>query len=83
MRLVQALQLANKDFELMIYPSSRHGIGGPHYSRIQQDFIRRTLLSPKSEPEKTRSPGEMAAPSEESRPRPEGRIRRRASASGG
>ena len=32
MRLVQALQLANKDFELMIYPSSRHGIGGPHYT---------------------------------------------------
>ena len=33
MRFVQALQLANKDFELMIYPSSRHGIGGalhPH-----------------------------------------------------
>ena len=63
MRLVQALQLANKDFELMIYPSSRHGIGGAHYSRLQLDFIRRTLLAPKSEPEKPRSPGEMASPS--------------------
>ena len=28
MRLVEALEDANKDFELMIYPSSRHGIGG-------------------------------------------------------
>jgi dipeptidyl aminopeptidase/acylaminoacyl peptidase len=83
MRLVQALQLANKDFELMIYPSSRHGIGGQHYSRIQTDFIRRTLLAPKSEPEKPRSPGDVASPSEESRPRPQGRTRRGASSSGG
>jgi dipeptidyl-peptidase-4 len=84
MRLVQALQLANKDFELMIYPSSRHGIFGQHYTRIQNDFIRRTLLAPKSEPEKPRSPGELASPStpEESRPRPEGRGRRRAAESG-
>ena len=80
MRLVQALQLANKDFELMIYPSSRHGIGGQHYSRIQNDFIRRTLLAPKSEPEKPRSPGEIATPSEPSRPRPEVRTRRQAAA---
>ena len=43
MRLVGALQDANKDFELMIYPSSRHGIYGAHYNRIQLDFIRRTL----------------------------------------
>ena len=43
MRLVEALQAANKDFELMIYPGSRHGIFGPHYNRLQIDFIRRTL----------------------------------------
>jgi dipeptidyl-peptidase-4 len=43
MRLVHALQQADKDFEMMIYPSSRHGIFGPHYNRIQVDFIRRTL----------------------------------------
>jgi dipeptidyl-peptidase-4 len=48
MRLVEALQDANKDFELMIYPSSRHGIFGPHYSRLQRDFIRRTLGKPKN-----------------------------------
>src|SRR5208337_4116289 len=43
MRLVEALQAANKDFELMIYPGSRHGIFSPHYNRLQIDFIRRTL----------------------------------------
>ena len=48
MRLVEALQDANKDFELMIYPSSRHGIFGPHYSKLQLDFIRRTLGDPKA-----------------------------------
>jgi dipeptidyl-peptidase-4 len=86
MRLVQALQLANKDFELMIYPSSRHGIGGAHYQRIQQDFIRRMLLTPKPEKEKTGSPGDIATPStppEGNPPQPEGRprTRRRAAAS--
>ncbi len=43
MRLVEALQAAGKDFELMIYPGFRHGIYSPHYSRLQLDFIRRTL----------------------------------------
>jgi dipeptidyl-peptidase-4 len=80
MRLVQALQLANKDFELMIYPSSRHGIGGAHYNRLQLDFIRRTLLTPKSEKEKTGSPGDIARPStptERTAPQPEDRPRGR------
>ncbi len=81
MRLVHALQLANKDFELMIYPSSRHGIFGAHYSRLQTEFIRRTLLTPKSEPQKPRSPGEMASPSQEDNRPAEGRTRRRAAAS--
>jgi dipeptidyl-peptidase-4 len=49
MRLVGALQEANKDFELMIYPPSRHGIMGAHYNRIQLEFIRRTLGSPSTE----------------------------------
>ena len=46
MRLVEALQTANKDFELMIYPRSRHEVFSPHYSRLQLEFIRRTLGSP-------------------------------------
>lgn len=42
-RLVRALQEANKAFEVMIYPESRHGIWGRHYQQLQIDFIRRTL----------------------------------------
>jgi dipeptidyl-peptidase 4 len=59
LRFVEALQEANKDFELMIYPASRHGIFGAHYSRLQLDFIRRTLGDPK--PQKPVSPGEVAS----------------------
>jgi dipeptidyl-peptidase 4 len=43
-QLVHALQRANKDFEVMIYPSSRHGInGGPHYQRLMANFIFKTM----------------------------------------
>jgi dipeptidyl-peptidase 4 len=38
------MQKANKPFELMIYPPSRHGIRGEHYQTLQIDFIRRTML---------------------------------------
>ena len=40
---VQALQQANKDFDLMLYPQSRHGIGGAHYQRLQREFMDRHL----------------------------------------
>jgi len=73
MRLVEALQDANKDFELMIYPSSRHGIFGPHYTRLQLDFIRRTLGKPKAErPNSASDVVERSAPdpSAGQRPRP-------------
>jgi dipeptidyl aminopeptidase/acylaminoacyl peptidase len=43
-QFIQALQEANKDFEVMIYPRSRHGIFGPHYQRLIIDFIKRTVL---------------------------------------
>jgi dipeptidyl aminopeptidase/acylaminoacyl peptidase len=43
MQLAEALQKANKPFEMMLYPSSRHGIRGQHYMRVQLDFIRRSL----------------------------------------
>jgi dipeptidyl aminopeptidase/acylaminoacyl peptidase len=46
-RLVEALEQANKDFELMVYPSARHGIGGAHSDRLMIDFIRRTLGGPR------------------------------------
>jgi dipeptidyl aminopeptidase/acylaminoacyl peptidase len=62
MRFVHALQQANKDFELMIYPASRHGIFGGHYSRLQQEFIRRVLGGPK--PRETGSVTAKAAASD-------------------
>jgi dipeptidyl-peptidase-4 len=42
-RLIRALQQADKPFEMMLYPDSRHGIGGRHYQRLQVEFILRTL----------------------------------------
>lgn len=47
-RFIQALQNANKKFELMIYPNARHGIWGQHYSNIIRDFIMDNL-GPESE----------------------------------
>ncbi len=75
MRFVEALQDANKDFELMIYPSSRHRISGPHYNRIQLDFIRRTLGKAKSE--KPSSPGDVVEGANDEPAAPTTRPRRR------
>jgi dipeptidyl aminopeptidase/acylaminoacyl peptidase len=43
LRLAEALQEAGKQFELMIYPDARHGLGGRHFQQLQLDFIRRTM----------------------------------------
>jgi dipeptidyl aminopeptidase/acylaminoacyl peptidase len=43
LQLVRALQRADKDFELMVYPNDRHGIRGRHYQRLVVDFMCRTL----------------------------------------
>jgi dipeptidyl-peptidase-4 len=43
LQLVRALQHADKDFELMVYPSDRHPIRNRHYQRLVLDFMRRTL----------------------------------------
>jgi dipeptidyl-peptidase-4 len=42
-RFVRALQTAEKQFDLMLYPQARHGIGGKHYQRLQYDFVIRAL----------------------------------------
>lgn len=46
-RLIDALQKAGKDFELMLYPKSRHGITDParvyHLQRTMTEFFRRRL----------------------------------------
>jgi dipeptidyl aminopeptidase/acylaminoacyl peptidase len=52
MRLIHALQQANKEFELMIYPASRHGIFSPHYQNLKSDFIKRTIGGPRKKGER-------------------------------
>lgn len=52
LQLAHALQQADRAFEIMVYPESRHGIGGTHYQRLRLDFIRSVLrLSPSGETE--------------------------------
>ena len=38
-QLANALQKANRQFELMLYPTSRHGIYGDHYNKLCFNFI--------------------------------------------
>lgn len=42
-QFIYQLQRANKDFELMVYPRSRHGGFGSHYTKLSVDFMKRTL----------------------------------------
>ncbi len=44
LQLAHRLQEADIPFEMMVYPTSRHGIHSRHYNRIFVDFIRRTML---------------------------------------
>jgi hypothetical protein len=50
LQLVGALQRADKDFEVMLYPQSRHGIGAKHYQRLVVEFMKRTLKPDPGEP---------------------------------
>jgi dipeptidyl-peptidase-4 len=42
-QLIQELEQADRDFEVMVYPRSRHGILSKHYQRLFVDFMQRTL----------------------------------------
>jgi dipeptidyl-peptidase 4 len=42
-KLARALQSADKEFQLMIYPPSRHGIGGMHYTKLTLNFIKTSM----------------------------------------
>lgn len=48
LQLAHALQLADKQFDLMIYPENRHAIVGPaqkyHLHRLMTDFLQQYLL---------------------------------------
>lgn len=43
-RFIEALVDAEKQFELFMYPQRRHGIYGPHYTRLMYDFMVREML---------------------------------------
>jgi len=46
LQMINALQLAGKQFEFMLYPQKSHGVGGPAARQLQQmtlDFFERTL----------------------------------------
>jgi dipeptidyl-peptidase-4 len=42
-QLVEALQRANKEFEVMFYPRARHNMFGTHYTQLTYDFMGRAL----------------------------------------
>jgi dipeptidyl-peptidase 4 len=45
-KLIEELQRAGKQFEFMVYPLARHGVGAQysrHYQRMTLDFMRRTM----------------------------------------
>jgi dipeptidyl aminopeptidase/acylaminoacyl peptidase len=50
--LVQALQDANKDFDLVIYPNSRHGYGkyAAYQMRLRWDYFVKNLLGKEPPP---------------------------------
>lgn len=81
-QLIQALQRASKDFEVMFYPTSRHGIFGRHYDRLIVDFIQRTLRPTPGVAPATAEPARSNAPISETPPPPSERIGRRRIGSG-
>jgi len=58
-QLIHQLQLADKDFEVMVYPTARHGIGGRHYQRQVINFVCRAMGV---DAQVTPREGESAAP---------------------
>jgi dipeptidyl aminopeptidase/acylaminoacyl peptidase len=50
LQLIGELQRADKDFEVMFYPQSRHGIFGKHVQRLIVDFMCRNLRPEKASP---------------------------------
>ncbi len=47
-QLVHALQKANKQFDLMLYPTSRHGIFGDHYNKLVFNFMVEAMGKPEA-----------------------------------
>jgi|GEM_PF-41151 len=47
-QLTHALQQADLDFELMLYPTARHGIFGDHYNKLMFNFIVEAMGKPEA-----------------------------------
>lgn len=47
-QLVHQLQRAGRQFDLMFYPTARHGISGTHYDKLVFNFIMEALGKPES-----------------------------------
>ncbi len=47
-QLIHQLQRANKEFEVMLYPTARHGIFGAHYERLMFNFIVESMGKPEA-----------------------------------
>ncbi len=60
-QLIQALEQADRDFTVMIYPNSRHGIFGPHYRRYMVDFIVNSMTG-RQPTHKSAAPGGRSFP---------------------
>lgn len=43
LKFADALQRADRDFEMMIYPRARHPIFGKHYRRLSNEFMQKAL----------------------------------------
>lgn len=72
-KLVRALQDADKDFETMIYPRFAHGIWSGHYRRSMYEFQMRLVEQGADRPEES----ESATPESETRQQARGRQRNR------
>ncbi len=61
-RLVKALQDANKPFDFMAYPGFRHGVGARHYRRLTVDFMRDTMALTDNPPPSEEGQGGTGGP---------------------
>ena len=75
-KLVKALQDADKDFEMMFYPRFGHGIYNAHYRRLNYEFQMR-LVEQGGVPERPETPADTIAPRPSGRDQASGRRRSR------
>lgn len=61
-QFINELQRADKDFEVMVYPTARHGIFGRHYQRQILNFICRSLDIEAQVPERGEEGPDAARP---------------------